>query len=171
MTFDELLAARGIILPQRNASLRRRLLHPASGIPLGSSSYVLHYDSLPDDDRGDGAFIDVNGDSEAQMRLRKTKSAESVLCQQWRRPRIVVQNSQDKSGEGLVVMQGDKKSLNGEQSTSDNENDEDEEKRPFLNKKQSRDASRQSSKEDAAGKSLMRFRKKGLEKVENSFHF
>lgn len=69
---------------------------------LGASTFVLHYDSLPDDD-----FAGLE-ESLAQAQLRKTKSAESVLCQQLRRPRIVVQNSHDESGEGVIVMAGDK---------------------------------------------------------------
>ena len=118
ITFDELLAARG--LTGAPDSIRRRL-YP--GPALGASTFVLHYDSLPDDD-----FAGLE-ESLAQAQLRKTKSAESVLCQQLRRPRIVVQNSHDESGEGVIVMPGDKEE---EQNNFLDENDDSVEVKSLL---------------------------------------
>ena len=88
MTFDELMAARGVV--------------PGLVRSRNNSAIFIHYASLPDDG-GDESVAMGGGSAHAQSNLRKTKSAESVLCM--KRPRIVLQDSMERTKE--VLESGD----------------------------------------------------------------
>ena len=82
LTFDELMTARGLVIPQ--GALSRSRNH---------SAIFYHYASLPEAE-GDGVQF-IPGDA-ANWALRKTRSAESVLC---KRPKIIIQDSMDRTKE------------------------------------------------------------------------